>query len=255
MISSAYSRFWTYSVGNQFLAHFQCALRGIEPGPLNTFLGWKDVGRSVKKGEKALTLCMPVSVRRKLETEVEGDESTFESVKAERFTRFIYRAHWFVLCQTEGKDYVPTEAPTWSEEVALSALRIKRVPFTHTDGNALGFARAGQVSVSPLSPLPHKTLFHELAHVVLGHVDEAGGLEDGERTPVNLREVEAECVALICCESLSLPGAEFCRGYIQHWLGKETLPERSAQKIFRAADQILRAGHDGAPRDVLPQPL
>lgn len=255
MISSAYSRFWNYSVGNQLLAHFQCLLRGIEPGPLNTFLGWKDLGRSVKKGEKALTLCMPVSVKCKSEHKDEAEAAAEESVKEERFTRFIYRPHWFVLCQTEGAEYVPTEVPAWSEPHALSELHVERVAFTHTDGNALGFARVGQVSVSPLSPLPHKTLFHELAHVVLGHVDEVGGMDDGERTPVSLREVEAECVALICCESLSLPGAEFSRGYIQHWLGKETIPERSAQKIFKAADQILRAGRDGAPRDVPPQPL
>jgi hypothetical protein len=67
-------------------------------------------------------------------------------------------------------------------------------------------------------------------------------MDDDERTPVNLREVEAECVALIVCESLNLPGVELCRGYIQHWLGTETIPERSAQRIFKAADQILRAG-------------
>src|SRR5689334_9209734 len=65
MIHQAYSRFWNYSVGNQLLALFECMLRGLEPGPINTFLGWLEVGRHVKKGEKALTLCMPVKVKRK----------------------------------------------------------------------------------------------------------------------------------------------------------------------------------------------
>lgn len=37
----------------------------------------------------------------------------------------------------------------------------------------------------------------------------------------HLREVEAEAVALICCESLGLPGAECCRGYIQGWVRHE----------------------------------
>jgi hypothetical protein len=61
-------------------------------------------------------------------------------------------------------------------------------------------------------------------------------------------EVEAEAVALLCCESLGLEGANFCRGYIQNWLRRgvegnaEAVPEKSAQKIFRGADQILRAG-------------
>jgi len=63
-----------------------------------------------------------------------------------------------------------------------------------------------------------------------------------------LREVEAESVALLCCEALSLEGADYCRGYIQNWLYQgvgydaDAIPEKSAQKIFRAADQILRAG-------------
>jgi antirestriction protein ArdC len=65
--------------------------------------------------------------------------------------------------------------------------------------------------------LPHKTLFHEAAHVILGHTTEAD-FTDTERTPKNLREVEAEAVAMLCCEALKLEGADYCRGYIQNWL-------------------------------------
>jgi hypothetical protein len=77
--------------------------------------------------------------------------------------------------------------------------------------------------------------------VVLGHTSE-GLLSDGENTPRNLREVEAESVAMICCEALGLSGQEYCRGYIQGWLKAESIPEKSAQKIFAAANSILRAG-------------
>ena len=35
--------------------------RGIQPGPLATFPKWKGLGPHVKKGEKALTLCMPLT--------------------------------------------------------------------------------------------------------------------------------------------------------------------------------------------------
>ena len=47
-----------------------------------------------------------------------------------------------------------------------------------------------------------------------------------------------------------MEGAEFCRGYIQDWLEQGAgidpteIPEKSAQKIFRAADQILKAGRE-----------
>jgi hypothetical protein len=82
---------------------------------------------------------------------------------------------------------------------------------------------------------------------VIGHCAE-GAVTDTELTPRSLREVEAESVALLCCESLGLEGADYCRGYIQNWLYRGTgfdanaIPEKSAQKIFRSADQILRAG-------------
>ncbi len=42
---------------------------------------------------------------------------------------------------------------------------------------------------------------------------------------------------------LGNPGAEYARGYIQSWYGAgNPLPEHSAQRIFKAADTILRAG-------------
>ena len=116
------------------------------------------------------------------------------------------------------------------------------MPFDATDGNVLGFARGRSIAVSPINPLPHKTRFHELAHVLLGHTAE-GEQHDGELTPRNLRECEAEAVALLCCAALDLPGVEFCRGYIQSWWGAgNPIPERSAQRILKAADQILKAG-------------
>ena len=78
--------------------------------------------------------------------------------------------------------------------------------------------------------------------MLLGHTTE-GTHADGELTPRNLKECEAEAVALICCVALDLPGIEQCSGYIQAWWGKgNSIPERSAQRILKAADQILKAG-------------
>ena len=133
--------------------------------------------------------------------------------------------------------------PEWSRARALEVLAVEELPFALTDGNVQGYARSRSIAVSPLAALPHKTTFHELGHVVLGHTAEAD-FNDGELTPRSLREVEAECVALILCETLGLPGADYCRGYVQNWIaqGLDSIPEQSAQKIFRAADQILKAG-------------
>ena len=243
-IHQAYSRFHNYSLGNQLLALFQCFERGIAPGPLATFPKWNELGRHVRKGEKALTLCLPLTCKRtKTVTKEDGAEQEEEFI----YTHFTYEARWFVLAQTEGAEYKPDAIPDWNEQTALAALKIERIPFEDLDGNTQGYAKRGrEIAVSPNAAQPFKTLFHELAHVALGHCDE-GDLSDTETTPRNTREVEAEAVALLCCESLGLPGAEYSRGYIQSWGQGQAIIERSAQRIFHAADQILRAGRNAEP--------
>ncbi len=217
------------------LAWSQCVQRGIQPGPLATFPKWRDLGRYVRKGEKAIVLCQPVTCKRGIE-QADGTEETAT------FTKFVYRPHWFVLAQTEGQPLPTANLPIWDRAKALAALIVTEIPFDALNGNIMGFARERSIAVSPLNPLPYKTTFHELAHVLLGHTTE-GEQADSEITPRSLRECEAEAVALLCCAALDLPGVDCCRGYIQSWWGQgNAIPERSAQRILKAADQILKAG-------------
>ena len=243
LIMDAYSAFHNYSIGNQILAIVQCQSRGLEPGPINTFPGWQALGRNVKRGERALTLCMPITrkVRNEETSEAEGNN------EERTFTSFVYKPRWFVVSQTVGDELTPPRLPEWDAKRALETLNIEQITFTETNGNVQGYARKRQVAINPVAQLPIKTLLHELAHVLLGHTAEAD-FTDTERTPKSLREVEAEAVALLCCEALRLEGADYCRGYIQNWLCPsigyrgDAIPEKSAQKIFHVADQILKAG-------------
>ena len=117
IISTAYTAFHGYSLGNQILAFVQCTERGITPGPIATFMGWKDKGRFVRKGEKALVLCMPITAKRKAEDRPVTDTS--DDGKPETFTRFIYRPNWLVLAQTDGQDVEPLPIPAWDRLRAL----------------------------------------------------------------------------------------------------------------------------------------
>ena len=125
----------------------------------------------------------------------------------------LLKARWFAL--SDRRRRIPAHVlPEWNEQTALEALRIERVPFEDLDGNTQGYALRGQkIAVSPIAENPSRTLFHELGHQLLGHCDEAD-LTDTEMTPRDIREMEAEAVALLCCESLGLPGAESSRGYV-----------------------------------------
>lgn len=236
ILSEAYSAFVNYSLGNQLAAAVQCAMRNIPLGPIASFKAWQDKGRQVKKGEKAIALCMPVSCTGEKENKATGEAEEF------KFSRFIWRNNWFVLSQTEGEDYQhEIVIPSWDKAAALGVLEITETEFNHPSGNCQGYAAGRSIAVSPIAQYPHKTRFHELAHVVLGHtVDSA--LTDSEATPRDIKEVEAESVAFILCNILDLPGKDESRGYIQHWLSGQEINEKSAQKIFAAADKILKAG-------------
>ena len=234
-ISAAYSAFHNYSFGNMMAAAAQLEARGVALGPIASFMGWKDKGRSVKKGAKAIALCMPVTCKGKKENEA-GETEEFS------FAKFTWKNNWFVLSDTEGED-LAHEAKTaaWSPEKALEALEVSQVAFEHTDGNCQGYAFARNIAINPVAALPHKTRFHELAHIVLGHTAE-NRMTDSETTPRDIREVEAEATAYILCALLDLPGLEEARGYVQHWLQGAEISERSAQRIYKAADTIFKAG-------------
>jgi hypothetical protein len=182
---------------------------------------------------------MPVVCKRR---DAEPDDEQAPEV----VTCFVYCPHWFVLSQTDGREYKPEPLPGWDAEKALTGLKVERVSFTALDGNIQGYALGRKVAISPVAEQPESTLFHELAHIVLGHTAEGSVNSDStDRTPKDIRELEAECVALLCCESLGLPGAAESRGYIQAWFKGNEVPERNAQRIFNATDAILKAGRIG----------
>jgi hypothetical protein len=191
---------------------------------------------------------MPVTYKKRI-AGVEGTDRSEES--EETIGRcFVLRNYWFVLAQTEGEEAYDGPIPGFDLDTALVSLKITRTRFDEMNGNIQGFARRREIAVSPVAAIPLKTTFHEMAHIILGHT-ELNNLIDLDRMERNIREVEAESVALICCESLGLPGAEAARGYIQHWLKDEKeIPNRSAAKIFIAAQTILRAGDPKANGDL-----
>ena len=231
LLSKCYSTFHNYSIGNQLLAMSQMSLRGIPLGPIATYKKWLELGRQVKKGEKALQLSMPVSFKDK------KDDTKVVQM-------FLLKNNWFALSQTDGEEYSPPVViPEWDKQMALSKLNIQEVRYESTDGNCQGYAEGNTFAVNPVAILPHKTTFHELAHIVLGHTKEHT-MADSEITPRDIREVEAEAVAYICCSQLGLSGLVESRGYIQNWLQGDVIPEKSAQKIFSAANKILTNGRN-----------
>ncbi len=235
-ISAAYQSFHRFSMGNLILAAIQIEDRKLPFGPIATYPAWQALGRQVRKGEKAIELCMPVTSKRAERDKVTGEETEYV------FTRFIFRRNWFLLAQTDGKDYVPEPVAEWDPNQALRTLNISRVPFDNFNGNIMGYATGNRtVAINPVNPHPEKTLVHEIAHIVHGHIDPDVLASDG-RAPRSIEELEAEATALLVCDALGIDGQPEMRGYIQAWFGRSPIPETNARRIMHAADVILRAG-------------
>lgn len=232
IVSAAYQRFHRFSLGNQSLAAMQLLQRGMSLSPIASYTHWKSLGRSIRKGERALALFVPVTIKKR-EQDAETDQV---------FTWFKLASRWFSLEQTEGPEYdEPLIIPAWNSEQALEQLHITEKSFAMVNGNVQGYAQKRTIAINPLAEFPHKTRFHELGHVVLGHTTE-NDCWDIETLPQQVQEAEAEGVAFILCALLGLPGLEESRGYIQSWLTGTALPEKSAQRIFTAAQTIMEAG-------------
>ena len=225
-LNQAYRAFWNYSVGNQFLTMMQLP----QAEPINTYNGWQKLGRHVKKGEKAISLIMPVTSKDKTTNEVNG-------------VFFVARKNWFGLSQTEGEPYVAPAIPDFDLDRALNALEITKESFKIVDGNCQGYAKPldKKIAISEIASNPIKTALHEMGHVLL-HGEEIV-MNDSPTLTRDVREVEAELTAYICLSVLGQTnGLEYSRGYIASWNSGNTGEKVRYGKVFAAVDKILKAG-------------
>ena len=128
VMNQAYRAFHNYSIGNQMLAAVQLFGKGLPLAPIASFNAWREKGRFVKKGEKAISLFMPISVKRRADKDAPADSA--EAGEGGTFSMFMLRPNWFSLNQTEGDDFVAESvAPAWDALTAMAALDITEEPF------------------------------------------------------------------------------------------------------------------------------
>ena len=148
VMNQAYRAFHNYSIGNQLLAALQLLDKGLPLAPIASFNAWREKGRFVKKGEKAISLFMPISVKRRTDKRAPAD--TGEAGEGGTFSMFMLRPNWFSLNQTEGDEFAAESVtPAWDAVTAMAALDIVEEPFEHLQGNHLGYARARSIGRHP----------------------------------------------------------------------------------------------------------
>lgn len=237
-LHEAYRVFHRYSAKNRILAENQLSV--IEP--INTYNGWKELGRQVKKGSKAISLFLPVI--KKIE-DSEVDKKNQDNVKNTSIdtTQFIRKKHWFSLSQTEGKEFESEKLPNFEFKKAFKILEITQERFQMLNGNCQGYAIPDQniIAINPLAYAPYKTTIHEIAHCLLHK--ESKKIIDGEELDSSIKEFEAETTAyLVCCSLGKFEHLEYSRGYIANWIKRDDAKENNFKRAFEAANIIMSAG-------------
>lgn len=229
------ARFHHYSLGNTLLIMCQKP----EASQVAGFHKWKELGRSVKKGEKGIAILAPMLLKNRDEAQPEQAEN---GESEERSLRFRV-AYVFDISQTEGEDL--PELSRTAGDPGDYLLRLRglvedldiALEYREDLGGAEGLSSGGLIAIkSGLSPAEEfSTLTHEIAHE---------WLHKGEKraeTTKQSRELEAEAVAFVVSQGIGLDAGTASSDYIQLYQGSKESLAASLDAIRSASAMILKA--------------
>ena len=259
------AKFPRYSVNNSILIMMQKP----EASLCQSFTGWKQMGRYVKKGEKGIKILAPAPYKvTRLMDKLDDKgkpvvDKDGEHVKEEvemQVTAFKV-VNTFDLSQTDGKE-LPSlgvnelEGNVDRYPVFIEALKqVCPVPITFEDikGEAKGYYHteekriAIQKGMSELQTI--KTAIHEMAHQMLH--SEKDAVKDKTR---NSKEVEAESVAYTVCQHYGIDTSDYSFSYVAGWSsGKETTELKASLDVIRKAANDMITKIDEKEQELIAQ--
>ncbi len=236
------SRFHNYSAMNILWMMVQWERRRAENPDLPefsqpaAFSAWKDLGRSVRKGEKALTVLAPIIITDK------EDLDSFGKPK-KKCVGFRLKKRTFDVSQTEG-DSIPEnpakavkltgEADPRFWDGAVRALTAEgwSVSVEAIPGEVNGWCNhatktiAVEVANDPAQRL--KTLLHEFGHAMLhGEACDLGRDE---------KELEAESVAFCVAHALGMDSSSYSVPYLISWSHRED----HGKQLTKTIDRVVK---------------
>ena len=243
--------FHAYSAGNCMLLAAQCHQRGIVPIRIAGFRTWLKLGRSARKGETALRILAPISVKER--DQLTGEESDERRV-------FFKTAFVFDVSQTDilpGAEPVALEPPrepltgdshahllapleAFAESLGYS------VSFEVIEGSAGGWCdpQAKRIVVDGGVPANAqlRTLIHECAHAL--------GI-DYEQYSRAQAEVMVDTVTLVAASAVGLAVDGETVSYVSGWgeqgaLEAVTEFAETIDKVARRIEDVLLAANKDA---------
>ena len=222
-----------------------------------SFKKWKDeFSRSVNKGEKALRIFAPITVKKRDPKtnepllDKDGNEQTYTSFKL---------VPVFDVSQTDGKELPKPVYELKGSYQDYGNLYKSAKEVSEANGISISFSENTKGAKGYYSPVSNeivikkglseqhtlKTIFHEMAHSDLHN------LEKRAETPFNLStaELQAESVAFVVSSHYGLDTSEYSFGYLASWTqdpkglsdleGQIKIVQKEADSLISRIDQAL----------------
>ena len=263
------SRFRTYSPNNVILI----ARQNPDASLVASFSKWKELGRSVNKGEHGMTILKPVFEREEViekktvkdkygnvEYNDDGTEKTVNEVKKKESNKLVgfTTMKVFDVSQTSGKPIPEIVSPlpeTVTKEYAdvvsgaldkLTKIKheFEKMPEGHNGYYSFNLSKIA-LNEDHNASMQIKTHIHEAAHCLL-HNRSTGSQKERSKEE---KEVQAESVAYVVSKRLGLDTSDYSFGYIASWnnfsaadlmsIIRET--RLATEAIYTAVDNELKA--------------
>lgn len=228
------------------------------------FKTWNSMKRFIKKGEKGITILAPSFTKNQKPLKDENnqiikDEKGEPILEPAVKLNYFVPVHVFDVSQTDGESLPQIAPPLIGKVENASALfgileRISPYPIyvEELPGDVKGLCdyTNNKIIISDRLSQIHalKTIIHEIAHAKLHIVD-----NKLVEMSTSAKEVEAESVAYVVCQHLSIDTSEYSFDYIADW-GKDkevkqlknslSVISKQANEMINEIDNILSHIHE-----------
>ncbi|MBR1857856.1 MAG: ImmA/IrrE family metallo-endopeptidase [Oribacterium sp.] len=252
------SKFPHYSLNNNLLIMMQKPDATL----CQSYTGWKQMGRFVKKGEKGIRILAPSPYKIEREqnkldekgiTVLDKDGEPVKETVQINVTAFK-PVSTFDISQTEGEP-IPTigvdELAGNVDGYAKLFAAIKEaspvpISFENIKGDSKGYFQTAENRIAiqkGMSEIQNiKTAIHEIAHAKLHNMEIQKNREDGGQSRSS-KEVEAESVAYTVCQHFGIDTSDYSFAYVAGWSQGKEMPElkESLNTIRTAASELISA--------------
>ena len=246
------AKFPHYSVNNNILIMMQKPDATL----VQSYTGWKKMGRFVKKGEKGIRILAPAPFKLEKEQEKVDEagkvilDKDGEAVKEKveiNLTAFK-PVSTFDISQTEGEPLpsIGVDELTGSVEgyqtlfeaiksaspvpIGFEDIKSGAKGYFHTEDNRIAINN-GMSEIQTV-----KTAIHEMAHAKLHNLE----AQKDNKQSKNSKEVEAESVAYTVCQHYGIDTSDYSFAYVAGWSQGKEMPElkESLNTIREAAADL-----------------